>query len=408
MLAKLMSSETSHTLYLCYFGLREPLVQTQVLPYLREIKKIDDLKVSLLTFEPDFKEKWTAEQIEAEKKKLAEENISWYCLPYHKRPSVPATLYDVMNGVRFVVILSRKEKIDIFHARAHIPLLMALIATKSIKSQIIFDIRGLMAEEYADAGIWQENSKTFRFIKRIERKGIEKAAQIVVLTNRMRDYLIENKLKKIGNVEVIPCCVDFSRVDRKGEIIEKNKRFELIYAGSVTGLYLLREMGSFFLELKKHKPNAFFRILTASPMPIVQETFNKLGISENDYAVAKVSPDEVPKYLKQAHLGISFRKPTFSQIAASPTKIPEYLANGLPVISNSGVGDIDILIESEQVGVIVQKFSKEDYQTTLEKIADLFQDENLSNHCYQVAYKHFSLEKIGGMKYRRLYRKLLE
>jgi len=27
------------TLYICYFGLREPLVQTQVLPYLREIGK---------------------------------------------------------------------------------------------------------------------------------------------------------------------------------------------------------------------------------------------------------------------------------------------------------------------------------------------------------------------------------
>ena len=25
------------TLYICYFGLREPLVQTQVLPYLREL-----------------------------------------------------------------------------------------------------------------------------------------------------------------------------------------------------------------------------------------------------------------------------------------------------------------------------------------------------------------------------------
>jgi hypothetical protein len=27
----------TRTLYICYFGVREPLVQTQVLPYLREI-----------------------------------------------------------------------------------------------------------------------------------------------------------------------------------------------------------------------------------------------------------------------------------------------------------------------------------------------------------------------------------
>ena len=43
----------SKTLYICYFGVREPLVQTQVLPYLREIRKggTDD---SILTFEPEY------------------------------------------------------------------------------------------------------------------------------------------------------------------------------------------------------------------------------------------------------------------------------------------------------------------------------------------------------------------
>jgi hypothetical protein len=36
-----------HTLYLCYFWLNEPLVQTQVLPYLRQLQK-DGIKVSLM------------------------------------------------------------------------------------------------------------------------------------------------------------------------------------------------------------------------------------------------------------------------------------------------------------------------------------------------------------------------
>ena len=78
------------TLYICYFGLREPLVQTQVLPYLRELKKFNrfqfvdldesdkskftgELDVSILTFEPDFKTKWTDEEIKNERAKLAAE-----------------------------------------------------------------------------------------------------------------------------------------------------------------------------------------------------------------------------------------------------------------------------------------------------------------------------------------------
>jgi glycosyltransferase involved in cell wall biosynthesis len=394
------------TLYLCYFGLREPLVQTQVLPYLREINKLENLKVSLLTFESDFKTKWTPEQIEADRKKLVGENIDWYCLPYHKTPSAPATIYDVMNGVRFVTKLSRKEKIDFLHARAHIPLLMALIAKKITGSKIVFDIRGLMAEEYVDAGIWQKNSKPFRFIKYIERRGIEKASQIVVLTARLRNYLVENNLKKSENIEVIPCCVDFSRIEETFNI-KKNSRFELIYAGSVTGLYLLREMGSFFLEIKKHKPEAFFRILTTTPPHIVQKTFSELGISENDYAVVKVSPAEVPKYLKQAHLGISFRKPTFSQIAASPTKIPEYLACGLPVVSNYGIGDTDYLLENEKVGICVKSFNQNDISEAAADIFRLLNNPGIEARCVKMAHKNFDLTVVGGIGYRNIYRRLL-
>ena len=41
------------SLYICYFGVREPLVQTQVLPYLRELVDELSLEVHLLTFERD-------------------------------------------------------------------------------------------------------------------------------------------------------------------------------------------------------------------------------------------------------------------------------------------------------------------------------------------------------------------
>ena len=59
---------TTRTLYLCYFGLREPLVQTQVLPYLRKLAEAG-VGVSLLTFEPKLKEKWTREELDEIRRK---------------------------------------------------------------------------------------------------------------------------------------------------------------------------------------------------------------------------------------------------------------------------------------------------------------------------------------------------
>ncbi len=70
----------THTLYLCYFGLREPLVQTQVLPYLREIAK-GNIRVSLLTFEPDLRKRWSDREVSETKQKLAVDNIEWLSLP---------------------------------------------------------------------------------------------------------------------------------------------------------------------------------------------------------------------------------------------------------------------------------------------------------------------------------------
>ena len=64
---------------MCYFGLREPLVQTQVLPYLRALVA-GGIRVSLLTFEPQFEKRWSAEELHEQTQTLAAQGISWHWL----------------------------------------------------------------------------------------------------------------------------------------------------------------------------------------------------------------------------------------------------------------------------------------------------------------------------------------
>ena len=163
-------------LYICYFGVRQPLVQTQVLPYLRELLK-DGHKITLLTFEPSEGEGETGGQGEREtefaaiREKLAAEGIEWHCLPYHKWPSAIETAYDIFRGAWFIRRMIGKEKIDILHGRVHVPTLMGAIARKFSrrKPKLLFDIRGFFPEEYTDAGIWPEDGILYRSVKRIEK-----------------------------------------------------------------------------------------------------------------------------------------------------------------------------------------------------------------------------------------------
>jgi glycosyltransferase involved in cell wall biosynthesis len=391
------------TLYICYFGLREPLVQTQVLPYLRELAR-GGTGVGLLTFEPDLHHRWTTRELEATSAVLKEEGIEWHYLPYHKRPSVPATLYDIFAGAWRAARIARGGGYDAFHARSHVPLAIALLAQLLVRAYLVFDLRGLMAEEYADAGVWSAKSLPFRAVKRLERAGLKRADHIVVLTDRMRDWLVREGMAPAEIIAVIPCCVDLSLF--AGSINKKSERFEVVYAGSVTGLYMLEEMGRFFAALRSLEPQALLRILTTSPPAGAEAIMARAGLDPDDFWIGGVPADQVPQYLRAARLGISFRKPTFSQIAASPTKIPEYLAAGLPVVSNAGIGDTDELLQGERIGVIVDEFTTEAYARAASEALRLARDPDVSDRCREAARKYFELEMVGGERYRKVYRQL--
>lgn len=411
------------TLYICYFGLREPLVQTQVIPYLLELIK-DGIGVTLLTFEPDLKTKWDDKQIEKARLALQEKGIDWKYLAYHRRPSAPATAFDVLNGAWYTAKLLRREKFDVVHGRVHTSTLMAAIARKlsKHKPQLLFDIRGFFPEEYTDAGIWPEGGWLYRSAKRVEKWLLDEADGFVVLTHKARDILFPETMGATNgagaldryerSVEVIPCCVDIDKFRTANEWSRREVRAELeigdrkviAYVGSFGGWYLTDKMLDFFAAARERDLNIFILILTQRDTEKVANRLREKGFADKDFFVGSVTPGEIPRYLCAADVAISFIKACYSKLSSSPTKLAEYLACGLPIISNRGVGDIDELIEKNEIGVMIDDFSPESYLSALDKIEQLG---CTGDKCRETARREFDLQNVGGTRYRNLYRQLL-
>ncbi|HVE59277.1 MAG TPA: glycosyltransferase, partial [Pyrinomonadaceae bacterium] len=130
---------------------------------------------------------------------------------------------------------------------------------------------------------------------------------------------------------------------------------------------------------------------------------------DGDFFIQKVAPAEIPQYLSAADAAVSFIKPCYSKQASSPTKNAEYLACGLPLVVNGGVGDTTELTEADEVGVVIESFSAEGYQNALLKLNKLLEDKAaLAGKCRESARKRFDLFNVGGERYRRLYRNLLQ
>lgn len=407
------------SIYLCYFGLNEPLVQTQVIPYLLEIAE-GGVKVSLLTYEVDPGRNWTAERIHGAKSKLAEKGIFWHCLTYHKWPSIPATLFDLFSGLRHVIRLNRTESFDVIHARGHIPAPIAALMKVLYGTKFLFDIRGFMPEEYADAGVWKANGVLFTTVKRVEKWLMSKADGFVVLTERAREILFpestESGFDKLGRpVEVIPCCVDLERLiagqsaadTRENRLPDADGKKVIVYVGSFGGWYMTDEMLDMFNHARRGGDSSFALILTQRGVDGIVDGLVKRGFAKSDFMVATVPPSEIFGYLELADLAISFIRPCYSKLSSSPTKIAEYLAAGVPVICNSGVGDIDAMVRDNRVGVIIDGFKDADYVRALNELDKLYADGDLRQRCRDTAKRLFDLESVGGVRYRRIYKALM-
>src|SRR5262245_34401358 len=95
-----MALEGRRVLFISYNGMLDPLGQSQVLPYLRELAK-RGVRFTLLSFERD--KAFTpagVTQCRQLREKLKTEGIEWHWLRYHQRLSIPATIYDVLAGIR--------------------------------------------------------------------------------------------------------------------------------------------------------------------------------------------------------------------------------------------------------------------------------------------------------------------
>lgn len=404
------------TLYICYFGLREPLVQTQVLPYLRQLV-LAGIKVNLLTFEPQLQDKWSSDELADQRTHLMNEGIKWFSLPYHKSPSLPATVYDILNGARFARCLMRSAGLDIIHARSHVSAAMGALAIRGTQVRLLFDIRGFLPEEYTDSGLWPPGGYLYRLTKAVETRLLGAADGFVVLTEKARQILFPESTQPASTrpVEVIPCCVDLNHFRGRDVSLRDEMRHNLgvadrrvvVYVGSLDGWYLTDEMADLLAVMHQQDRRVFSLILTQSPSTMIISRLKERGIGEENYKICKISPAEMPSYLNAADVAVSFIKPCFSKLSSSPTKIAEYLAAGLPVICNAGIGDLDELIETDRVGVLLRDFNEQSYMRALDELRDLERDVALPARCRSSAIARFDLVRIGGARYRRLYERML-
>lgn len=415
-------------LYICYFGLREPLVQSQVVPYIRKLAEAG-WSMHLLTFEPGWPAAFPEEERTARREALARQGITWHAHPYTQSHGLAAKAKDIVTGMLKARRIARENRVRIVHGRAHVATTIALLSTLLLrpKPKILFDVRGFNPEEYVDAGRWQPGSLKFRLLKMAERWLLRRSSGFVVLTEAGRRIMFPDAVPDTGPeawrlpdgrpVQVIPCCVDLARFESAGAASRESAKTAqnlagrpvIAYVGALGGWYLDDEMVRIWTAARRQDPATFALIFTQSPPAGVRAPLEAAGaVAGKDFHIEKVPPAELAARLPSAEIALSIIKPSFSKIASSPTKLAEYLAAGCVVLSSHGIGDGDAQLTTHRVGVILDTFDEAAIETALNQARALAAEPGTADRCRRTAHELFDLDTVGGPRYQALYRRIDE
>jgi glycosyltransferase involved in cell wall biosynthesis len=294
---------------------------------------------------------------------------------------------------------------------------MALMLKRMLGCRFLFDVRGLLAEEYVDAGNWAKDDLKFRLTKRMERAFFKRADAFVMLTHRIKNELVRREKalqNRADDIQVIPCCVDVKRfrvdLETRAEYRRKHRwtdRLVITYVGKLGTWYLPDEMARFFAVVRQLEPRFFLQVLTQDDKSLIEQPLRAAGADREDYDIRYSPPEELPTILAASDVGISFIRATYSKRASSPTKIGEYFAAGLPVITNSGIGDCDQMMNDQRLGVIIHGFSDTDFHGGANRLLALVEDGSSAQRCHEFAEQELSLSEVGGPRYLAVYQRVL-
>ena len=380
---------TPGILYISYDGMLEPLGQSQVFAYLERLAP--ERRIHLISFEKSTD--WRNEPKRALlEQRIAAAGIHWHPLTYHKRPTAPATAFDIAHGTGVALSLAVRHRLSIVHARSYVPALIALAVKRATGARFLFDMRGLWADERVDGGLWPKEGRLYRTTKKIERQLLLAADQVVTLTRasvpELRRIVGDSNCEK--PIAIIPTCADLDRFRpcKTGE-----RPFTLGFVGSASLWSLFDEVLAIFTEVRLRRPDARLLVVNRGEHDFIRARAVAHGVAEQSVEVLSADHRDVPALVNRMDVGAAVRRASYSQISCAPTKLAEYLGCGIPVIVNARIGDAADIVERKKVGVVLPDFGPASIRAGVERLFATLDDPSLAARCRNTATDLFSLDQ---------------
>jgi glycosyltransferase involved in cell wall biosynthesis len=379
-----------------YWGAVEPVGLATAVPTVLGLAK--KARITLLSFEkPEDLEKRPA--LELTSRRLAEVGVRWVSIPYSR--GYRRTAGDILSGVRALLEVHRADPFQAIEGRTFVGGFVAALASSHVRVPFLYHTEGCWLGEQVDVGRLKPGSLTLRILRGVESWMMKQAGACVALTEAGASHLRRRHLANRPEVPVLVIPTTSVLVGTAPEMgparaISPGEPVAAVYAGNVTGRYLLDEMLTFLGELVARRPGSVVDLLTHRDRDVAEAAVARHGL-QGVVTLDSVSHYEIPARFRGRDCGLFFLDRGDSVACVSPTKIPEYLEFGIPVVCTRASGDGAAVLTQARAGVIIEDpRNPEERKRVLQSLDGLLLDTERSRRAQDMAREHYSLEAAVG------------
>lgn len=237
------------------------------------------------------------------------------------------------------------------------------------------------AESMVENGTWQKDSLAFKILFFLERVQARRAKVLIGCVESMELYITEKYKIQPKYFTHKPAPVELAKFTyskkKDADLISKyglENKITCVYAGKFGGIYLDQEVFDFFTVCQKHWGDKFcLLLLTSHSDEEIEGYAQKSGFDTSKMRKMFLPHSEIPSHIGLADFGITPVKPVPTKRYCSPLKDAEYWAMGLPIAITPNISDDSEIIESNQIGTIINDFSEEGYLRNILEIEEILQ-----------------------------------
>jgi len=380
------------TLYFSYDGLLDPLGQSQIIPYISAITSSGH-SLTIVSFE---KVQRTKEQVKLMEIKLQKIGVHWIRLEF--RSGKFWAIKRLITGVFLIRKICRELRPDLLHLRGFVPAIIFQLSMSRLP--FLYDFRGFALGEWVDIGKLKPSSLLYLILKKLDQEAVKRASGIVVLEKCAKNLL--KNTYEVPNVpfKVIRTCTDVKLYKKRKTGYKKNSEpLKFVFLGGARFPYRPDFALMLIGNLIEVGYDCHIDFINESEHEIIKKAIDMTNISKEKVKILSYEHSEIPSILANYDCGIVMVETSYWRRVCSPTKMGEYLAGGLPVISLKGIDAIDELANRTEC---VTTVAPEDLQNNFQhgrakQIVSFIKSTSVAQKSKILAKNEFDIDMAGNL-----------